>query len=635
MATFQTQITDANVIAELPDVSILASLYDDNATQQYVLQSMNSVSFRKKFQALLEFKLSDASRDALRESLKQAYIQYETDQGRTVTESGGNIFVDNRLVAFTIDGFADGLFEDESFAALFFTQEVIDAIFTSGDESFINALVNVSNFWDKLLSNETLAEHFLTTYPELVSELVRTSEVSYTKIVAYKAGIDFAKYKNIQYLAEDSPAMDAIYLIPEARAIEANSPFGAKARLMYVFNNSDINAIANSDDNIARVNGDESLRRVVVDFDTVTILPKDSKMRQLVLNNDGYFGAIASERLNADTVLSLSNIFYDDAYSDVKRAFVQDDALVSMLFESSLYNNFKDQFYEAFVSLNIASQEFAVKVNDSTNTIVASYTNREFTAKQFTLPLDSFTETKAASVATVQSDDKMFFVPYTFSDSSIFGIKLDHEALFTNPDNYNLYDEFVGVKLSTVIGSSGHIVGIATDGNVISSKFVVELNLSTEHIDNIQVTADAAFIKTAETYHVFGNIGDNKDAKINVVITNKDSIKKAALFGGDVIALFNDGTLKKVNYDGVENYATTDGLDISDFMIVRERLLILLGTGELKEVKTDGTIVDVAASVTDLAYAEDAIVCRVSGNKRLVFNSNGQWYIYDYTINTL
>jgi hypothetical protein len=635
MPTFTTQITDANVIAELPDVSILAALYDDALTLSEVEAAMSSVSFRKKLQSILEFKLSDASKDSMYAALKTSYIAYEQGQGSTVVESGGNVFVNDRLVAFSVDGFASGVFEDTTFADMFFTESVMDVIFTSGDESFITALISVPNFWDKLLAKDTVTQHVEDTYGDIISDATKNVECAYTKYVTFKAGLDFNKYKDILYLAEDSPAMDTIVTVPEAKAIESASKFGMQARLMYVFNTTDMDAIANSQDNIDRLASDASLRNVVVDFDSISVLPIGSLMRNFVINNDGYFGAITSERLGLETTISMSNLFYDNTYSDERELFAQDYDLVTLLFESNLYQNFKQQFYDAFTALNVADQKFSFKVNSSTGTLTGHYTTHEFDAKKLALSLSSFSETKAAAISNVTTAEKVFFTPYTFIDESIIAVQIDHGVEFTNPDNYNLYDEFSTGKFNTVLGANGHLVGIMNDGKVISSKFVIDLNLSTETVEKIDTCENSVFIKTQETFHAYGNLGADKAAIVNNLIINKDDLVNAVEFSGSVLALGTDGEVKIVDGNGISAYSAASGITVVEMWLIDGRLVVLDNAGLLKEIKADSTVVDIAANVTNITYGQDALVLRVSGQERAVFNYGGQWLVYDFNVNAL
>jgi hypothetical protein len=568
-------------------------------------------------------------------ALKTSYIAYEQGQGSTVVESGGNVFVNDRLVAFSVDGFASGVFEDTTFADMFFTESVMDVIFTSGDESFITALISVPNFWDKLLAKDTVTQHVEDTYGDIISDATKNVECAYTKYVTFKAGLDFNKYKDILYLAEDSPAMDTIVTVPEAKAIESASKFGMQARLMYVFNTTDMDAIANSQDNIDRLASDASLRNVVVDFDSISVLPIGSLMRNFVINNDGYFGAITSERLGLETTISMSNLFYDNTYSDERELFAQDYDLVTLLFESNLYQNFKQQFYDAFTALNVADQKFSFKVNSSTGTLTGHYTTHEFDAKKLALSLSSFSETKAAAISNVTTAEKVFFTPYTFIDESIIAVQIDHGVEFTNPDNYNLYDEFSTGKFNTVLGANGHLVGIMNDGKVISSKFVIDLNLSTETVEKIDTCENSVFIKTQETFHAYGNLGADKAAIVNNLIINKDDLVNAVEFSGSVLALGTDGEVKIVDGNGISAYSAASGITVVEMWLIDGRLVVLDNAGLLKEIKADSTVVDIAANVTNITYGQDALVLRVSGQERAVFNYGGQWLVYDFNVNAL
>ena len=635
MASFTTQITDAKIIAELPDVSILSSIYDDKLTKDEMISSMNSVSFRKKFQTLLEFKLSDASKATMLSTLEDGYSKFETAAGKTVTVKNGNTFVDDRLVAFTVDGFADGLFEDASFAALFFTSDVIDVIFGSDDKSFISALTSVSNFWDKLFADSDLAKHFETTYPKLITSLVKENEIAYVKIVTNKAGLDVQKYKDIKYLAEDTGAMDAIYVTTEARDIEKNSKFGSTARLMYIFNKTDIAGIASDEANVDALKKDTALRNAILNIDTVLVLPIGSKMREYILGSDRNFGIVISGRLNIETNISLTNLFFDETYADYLIKFVQDKDLVNLIFESSLYTNVKEQFYNAFMKLNTLSQKFSFKINEDTKTFSAHYATSEFKARKLTLSLDSFTETKAGSVSDVKTKERVFYAPYTFIDSSMLAVRVDHEVEFDNPDNYNLYSELLDDSFNTIVGGNGHIIGMTTKGKIVSSKFVVDLNLSTEHIEDISVTENNAFIRTTETFHSIGNLGADKADIIKNLISNKDDLFKALYFNGQVLALKNDNTIQIVGKDGISAFAAASKIAVTNMFAIAGKLIVLAKDGTLSEIKKDNTIVSINTKVADIIYSQDAIVCTVDGKERAIFSSNGTWMTYDFNVNTL
>ena len=287
----------------------------------------------------------------------------------------------------------------------------------------------------------------------------------------------------------------------------------------------------------------------------------------------------------------MSNLFYDDTYISERQDFAQDYALVTLLFESDLYQNFKQQFYDAFTSLNVADQAFSFKVNETAGTLTGHYTTHEFDAKKLSLALSGFTETKAAAISNVATAEKVFFAPYTFIDESILAVQVDHGVEFTNADNYNLYDEFSTGKFDTVIGANGHVLGITSAGKVISSKFVIDLNLSTETIQSIDIAEDSVFIKTAETFHGYGNLGVDKAAIINNLIVNKDDLSKAVGFNSTVLALGTDGEVKIVDGNGVSAYSAASGLTVIDMNVVNGKLTILTNDGLLKEIKGDSTVV--------------------------------------------
>jgi hypothetical protein len=179
------------------------------------------------------------------------------------------------------------------------------------------------------------------------------------------------------------------------------------------------------------------------------------------------------------------------------------------------------------------------------------------------------------------------------------------------------------------------MLAMAEDGRIISSKFVTDLNLSSETIINISVMADNSIIKTAETFHAIGNFGADKDDIINSLIVERDNLSKAVYFNGQVIALHTDGSLKIVDAGGISPFSAANGIVSSDILVIAGNLLVLHTDGTLQEIKEDNSIVDVAAGVSEISYAQDAITCLVNGSKRAIFSSNGTWFTYDYNVNTL
>jgi hypothetical protein len=629
-------ITDPVIISELPDVSILEYLHGDSLTQSDIETAMSSVVIRKKLQTLLEFELSDSAKDTLKDALKDSYIAYERNNGNHVDVRDEKVFVNNRLVSFSVDGFASGVFGNETFSNLFFTESVIDIIFTSQDKSFIDALIRVPVFWDKLFSTDAAIAHMEDAYGDIIHDAVNRVECAYVKYVAYKAGLDFNKYRDIEYLIEDSSAMDIIATTEAAKAVEEGSRIGLRARLMHTFGSIDLDAIADSEDNIDKISNDPALRSIVVNFDTVSMLPDGSPMKNFVINNDGYFGAIASERLNIDTSISLSNIFFDDTYLDERDAFTQDYKLTSLLLNSTLYPNFKSRFYESFMSAAPMDTKLTFAVDDSAATLVGHYTTEDFTVRKMSLSLSSFTETSAAAISDVSTPDRVYCVPYTFSDESVVGLQLDHTVMFSNADNYNLYDEFSSGQFDIVIGANGHLVGVKKDGTVVSSKFVTDLKLpSLNAIEAFDVCENSVFIK-AESYYVYGNLDDTPSDIAGTLTTNIENIVNAVQFSDRVLVLGKDGEVKYVDGDELLSYEPASGISVKIMGVLKGRLVVLDDTGALKEIKSDGTVVDILSNVVYFMYGQDAYIVTTSDDEnRAVFNHDDQWFVYDYGVNGL
>ena len=518
---------------------------------------------------------------------------------------------------------------------MFFTTEVMDATLGSGDESFINAMLAVSNFWDKLLAQTAVITHVEATYNTILMDHVNTEEIPYIKYVAYLAGLDFTRYKDIVFLAEDASGMETISSVPAAKTVEDSAKYGAIGRMIYAFGNSSIDTIANDQTKVDLLAADTALRSIVVDLDVVKILPVDSLMRDFVLDNDSYFGAITSDKLTIPQAINMSNLFFDETYSPYLDAFVQDDLLIDFLLDSALYPTFSNKFYDAFIELGSVDQKYSLYVNEGANTLTISYANTTFEAKQVAVSLDTFTETKVGTVTGLGLSDYIFFTPYTFDDDSIFGVSIHRDAVLSNPLNYNLYGEFADVDIAFLAGGSGHLLGITSAGIVISSKFVSTLDISAEVVQNISIMLDNAFIKTDTAIHVVGNLGIDKADIINVLDVNKATIDKVVYFNGDVLALENTGAISSVNATELTAFSATSAITVVDMFVVSEKLIILNDVGDLIEITTAGSTVAIASLVTVPVYSQGGLVCNVSGAERAIFNNSGTWLTYDIAVNTL
>jgi len=632
MANFTTQITDSNIIQELPDVSILTSIYDNDLTLDALKNIVSSVALRKKLQSLLNFKLSEDSFDSLKDVLKQGYKDYETADGKEVTESGGNIFVDGKLIAFNVDGFAEGLFEDETFSALFFTADVLDIIFNSNDSNFKKALFNNGSFWDKLLTDTDLTDHIATTYPDDYTHAIQTAEKAYVKIVANKAGLDFTRYKDLKFLAEDTPAMTTILEVSEAAEIEQSSIFGVQSRMMFIFSSLNLDEIAENDDTITTLDEDEGYLSAVLSVKAM-ISVEDSKMFTHIINNDENFGVIASKELGLDSVVTVSNIFFDDSLVDVRNAFVRNRDLVRFFGKANFTSSLQVPFKEAILAKMSVTQKYSALLKDGTLTV--DYADDNLALKQLLVSLSDFSETKVGSVSKNNLDERVFSAPVVLNNGSALALDLFAQIVVEDANSLNLYTKFTDYSYQFLRDVVGHVVGITEEGKVISSKFVTDINIGEEEIQSVSVTENAIIIRTSANFYFIGNLGEDKQAIVGKLAENKDALSKAVIFNGIMLALDTDGKIQKVTKDGLEEYTTTSDIVATDIFVLRDRLIVLTDASELKEVKIDATIVDISAEITDLRFAQDIILCKVSGEDRFVFTDGENWLKYDFSVNAL
>jgi len=628
MSDFTTQITNPAVIGELPDVSILNTLHRDDLTGAELQALLNSVSFRKKLQTLFEFKFSDAARDLIEADLRAAHDTFEVDQGNTVTYTNGIMFVNGRAISSDFGTFASGIFSDETFATLFISESIMDIVFGANDETFTAATLAIPKFWDRLLANDTVYQYVLTTYSEIIMASVKTTEVSYVKYISNGIGLDFTRYKHAINLAEDGSAMEAIWIDAPSKDVESDSAYGVTARLMYVFGSADIAEIENSTDAMAKITNDPALQQFVVDIDVVRQLDPASLVAKFVVDHDGRFGTMASTMLEASVALNISNIFYDNEYSDVLSAFVRNDELVAYFMGSTLYATFANRFYDAFIQTVNNVQRYAVRVTSSEELFIA-YNNRSFAAKSLITALAGFTETKAGSSANITTADGMFKIPKIFSDNSIMGINLDRSIEFTNSGNELVFNEFASVKIDDVTSNGDHVFGIDQNGNIISSKFVTDLNLSTETVEQVLVYDNSAFVITAETIHSIGNIGSDTNAIRNRIIIEKDAIDTIVEAHGKILAVVA-GDLKEVTNDALVGYGGLDAGIVSEIYSVDGALVIVDTAGNMFELNADLTTDAIATDVSATQQAQDGLFTKIAGADRIVFKFNDAWLTYNH-----
>ncbi len=628
MSTFTTQITDQVVIAELPDTSILNTLHDDTLTSEELGQLLSSVSFRKKLQVLFEFSFSESTREIIKSKLMEAHEVYEVGQGNTVTYSGEVMLVNGRAISSDFGTFSSGIFSDETFATLFISSEIMDIIFTSEDKTFVNSLLNIPKFWDKLILNNDVYQHVIDTYNSVLLDSIKKQEVPYVKYIASIIGLETTRYNKAIHLAEDGSVMEAIWTDSNAKSIESDAMYGVTARLMYVFGNVDIESIQNSEESLSRIESDTALQQFITDIDVLRQLDPQSLVAKFILDHDGRFGAMASTMLDASVALNISNIFYDNEYSSVLAGFVRNDELVAYLMGSTLYSTFADRFYTAFIGTVNNIQKYAVQITSSGELEIV-YADKSFKSKSLTVVLDDFTETKAGTSHEIETVAGIFKIAKVFNDSSIMGITLDRSIEFTNSGNELIFNEFVGIKIDDVTSSGGHVFGIDSSGNTVSSKFVNSIDLSSEEVQKVFVYDESAFVITSSTIHAIGNIGADANGIRNRIIIEKDSINSIAHAHERILVLV-DGDIKEVTADALVSYGSLDSGIVSEMFVVDGSLVILDNAGNMFELNESLTTDIIATDVSQPEQAQEAMYIKIAGDRRLVFKFNNSWLTYNH-----
>jgi len=648
MADFTTTITDNDVINQLPDMSVLDNLYNENSTVEDVKNFIDSSVLRKKLQQLLEFQMSDDVIAKLQQSLMDAFIASQPEGTTVNKKSDTEVEINGKLYIISIKKFGDSIFTNTHFNEVFFTQDVMDEVFKQNDLFFERALYNVDTFWDNLLVNNELWEYVKSTYPNKVQDAYKNVELAYVKIAVKEAGLEtYNKFSTLEELVSRATTFSLVLSEDASRNITLDSPFGLIGRAMFLSGESDIAAIANNEELIAQMSNDSEIREALCVFEVVNKAGKDSKLYTAVVNNDAFLGLLLSQYYHLDVNLTFSQFVYEDSYREYFESLVNNPDLLNLVKDSSImgliYEDFIRTYYAVSIFKNIVyGQQYddkvrIVTVDDSGN------------AKYFDVVFPDETSDTFSVTGNAIDFGEYVVAPMYISDDKFGAISMDRKIKFNNSDMYLYFTMASNVNVSYAGTNKNHMVIITVDGELKDNKYYTEEKFDIKKIKSVILYNTVTLIQAEDKIVVLGETAYDSKSVSTIATANLTDIANVFPVGNKIIAVLNSNAVKEItdselvdsnvfdDYKLVDDDNNVTSSAVSNGVVktlsLGENLFVLDKTHTLWYKDADGSIVTVA-NINDIQLGNDAInVETTDGSKYIYVIFGGKIRKYNYLSN--
>jgi len=667
METITTQITDENIIYELPDISIVDILYNENSTVDTFKQFFNNSLTRKKFQSLLEYKVDNNVLTSLRQKLAQAFVdQYNADEnkeeGTSASLKDNNVVikkgdVEQSLYIVNINKFGNGIFTNSHFTDTFFTTDVLDEIFNQKDKYFNLALFRIEKFWDILLTNDDLLNHFIETYPNEFRSAYMESEIGYVKIAIKKAGLSiFDKFSSVKLLASRVSVFTEILSSDESERITKESPFGVKAEVLYYGGFETIADTLQSSDMVTKVDEDDELRKAIEhtsilteggDAPTYNTAPVNTK----ILSNPKYIGELIFNTFNenADGV-TYTQIIYNSDYNDIFKKMLTDKTLSEIVLSSSLTDSINVDVVDKIRKISgIKSNVMTYKTDDNKFNIV--FTDKNKTLKQSTLSFPDASSTNfkinCSPVNDNYTNKSVSLSPVYINANNCGALRYFRTIFFSDDSLENMFPEFVQKIFTQVYGMGTHLYSIDLHGKIYSNKFGLN-NVNVGDIKNVRFKEDLILVEGSDSVYATGKFNYNEKDIVSTITTKKDDIKDLYIVDHSVIAIGNDNSVNEIagtnmiSSNILDDYKLKDtdgnttesvtGNGITDMFESLGTIYVLDGKNKLW-FKNGSNIVTVE-DVKEIIPSGDAVEVVPTTGDNYIYITNGEAVRkYEYTVN--
>jgi len=566
MDTFTTKITDQSVIRELPDMSILDTVYSSDADKETVKKFIDSSVLRKRLQQLLEYKLSDDVILKLNTLLIDSFIENKKDEDNNVSVnriSNVEVEINGDLYSSKLKSFGDSVFVNENFKTLFFTEEVIDEVFKQNDVYFERALYSTEAFWDNLLVDNDLWDKIKTNYPDKVSYAYKNIETAYVKIVLKESGIEeYVKFSDIYTLISRDVIFSNVLSNDNGKNITLDSPYGMLARALFLTDSLTISEIEDNEDIILTMKDDVEVREALCSYGVVSDMV-NSNMYKTIINNDVYLGLLISQYFKMDEHLTFTQFVYEGKYEKYLKLTLNTPELLDLIQNSILLQLVNEDFMKAYY--NVSTFKNIVYGSFEDETLILSVADKDGKGKILSVVFpDDVTDNFAANKIEKLDTNNIVVASFYNNNNKNGFLTLDRKTEFNSQDAALLFSSLEN-KNFIYVGSNGlNVLSIDSDGKVMCNKFYTDTTIDKNNINYISVYSENVLIFTNSEVLVIGNTEKNAKMLSNVASSKIDDIKHINLVENKLFATLNSGAIKEVTEEDFVDTTYFDGFVIKD-----------------------------------------------------------------------
>jgi hypothetical protein len=650
MDSFTTKITDQSIINELPDMSILDSVYSSDANIDTVKKFIDSSVLRKRLQQLLEYKMSDLTILKLNKLLIDKFIEAKKQEDADIEVnriSDVEAEINGDLYSSRLKSFGDSVFVNEHFRELFFTEDVLKEVFEQNDIYFEKALYATESFWDNLLNNTDLWNKIKTDYPDKVSYAYKNVETAYVKIVLKESGIEeYTKFSDINTLISRDVVFSNVLSNDAGRNITLDSPYGMLARALFLTESKTLSDIENNEELIEKMKNDIEIREALCVYGLISDV-EGSKLYNTVVNNDVYLGLLISQYFKMNEHLTFTQFIYEEKYRKYFQLTLDTPELLSIIQNSVLLKLVNKDFMEAYYDVSAFKNVVYGSYDGDTLVLSIADKNEKGQILYVNFPNETSNNFAASKIDTLETNDVIVASFYNNSKKRGF-ITLDRKVEFDSDEAALLFSSLEG-KHFVYVGSNGmNVVSIDTDGRVMCNKYYTDKFVDKNSIKSVNVYDNNIAIFTRSEVLVLGET--EKDAKLisNVATANIDDIKYMSLCENKVFVTLNSGVIKEVTEedmidttyfdDFVEKDENGEVVSSAKDNIIKKVIslnsnIFVLDEGNNLWIKQSNGKVSVISNVLNIELGNQVVNVETDKEKYIYTEFNGALRDYRYEVN--
>ena len=669
-------ITDPDIVSALPDTSVYDVFFNNKGDADAIKKLFATLSIRKKLQFLFGFNITGDIKTKLVNDLMSAFQQglikgsssgsasSAANKEHNVKKISDNMLeVGNAVYNFKIFSIGNSFFTNPDFSKIFFTQDMLDYIFGLNDLDFESGLFNVPEFWNVLLDNKDLYDHFRTNYADKLMNAIKTNEISFVKVIIKESELDFTSYNSVAEVASAPAVLDVIESC-SAKQLLYKSIWGFKLIIMSRLKAKGIKinyVFTKFKDKVSLKNIEMFVNIYAINYYKGQIRLKNGNPDTLALANTTVLRVLGDDILFGELLSRFFNLDKDYTFTQ----FVNNDNLAKLIYTTMENTDFafamettdlltiKD-LYNDFINNVLPLTELQrtpVCVNNADNSHVFVFVPKNNSVESFDVVFPDATSSQFSVTGKTNTVSKHMLSVLNVNKNQQFSyISTALNTLTDFNELISFVEAFRGNKIVKSVQAQDLVVVINTKGVVFSNKFIDETEIDISKLKQLSVSSNNYMFMTDTAAFAVGNFGAVNPKAIKTVLDKNFSNLSTVFTTGDkAIAILTSGDVKEVQSDALADYNGFNDLVEKDDNgnVVKSAVankivnaITTIGTTFVLDSKNilwykdiDGSIKEIV-NVADIIPANEGIVVvGTDGTKYLLVKFNKTIRKYDYLYN--